>query len=311
MRKQRRKNTDKKNEKRKEKIKIYGLLGFISVMLVIILYLLNNPVGGTSNETADSGNNNTAVSGHDSSHDIGDESSGDDDPVPPVEAKYKLYLVIDDVGNDTIYKKFLDFPGEITFAVMPQRTFSTSAAQNIRKAGKEYIIHQPMEALNKASNPGAGAIYSGMNKNEIYEIMSENMRSVPYAKGINNHMGSRVTSDSETLAHVFDFLSDKKMFFLDSMTMLPDDRYVGANLAGLFSLPYAQRNSMFIDNEKERTAMLRMINQGKQTAVNKGHAVMIGHATTSELADILIELYPELLEEGYAFHNISDLFEDE
>lgn len=76
---------------------------------------------------------------------------------PKKESKI-LYFIIDDAGQ-SIEKlmPFLDFPGEITIAVLPGLQYSRKSAELALKKGKKVILHQPMQAVNN-QDPGPHAI---------------------------------------------------------------------------------------------------------------------------------------------------------
>jgi uncharacterized protein len=213
-------------------------------------------------------------------------------------------IVIDDVGNSLEeLKPFLKLPLPVTFAVMPLRTYTAESVERIKAAGKSYIMHQPMEAEGGA-NPGEGAIYSGMERDEVYRILEENIASLGGVSGMNNHMGSRVTADAETMGYILDFLNEKGMFFLDSLTT---GESVAGNLAKERDLPYLERNSMFLDNNRERDYIERALRSGFEIAGQSGRAVMIGHVWDQHLAELLLELYPEFTEAGYSFDDIGNM----
>lgn len=67
---------------------------------------------------------------------------------------------------------------------------------------------------------------------------------------------------------------------------------------------------MFLDNEKDVESLTAAIEAGKMTAREKGHAVMIGHAVTSELADLMMKYYPALTEEGFVIENLTYLLNE-
>ena len=235
-----------------------------------------------------------------------------DSPLPSVKnrqyKKYKLYFVLDDCGGDLEnLEKFLSIPIQITYAVIPFLAYSAESAKRIHQRGKEIIIHQPMEPLGVA-NPGEGAIFTWMSKDVIFKVLARSYREIPYAVGMNNHMGSKATSDSHVMSAVLDFVASQGMFFLDSKTT-PD--VVGHRLASRYSCPYVVRNAMFVDNEKDRTSIESAINSSLETAKRDGHAVMIGHVLTTELADALLQMYPDIIDEGYEFDRLSDYFTQE
>jgi polysaccharide deacetylase 2 family uncharacterized protein YibQ len=50
-----------------------------------------------------------------------------------------------------------------------------------------------------------------------------------------------------------------------------------------------------------------MFRDGQKIAEKHGRAVMIGHVWSAELAQTLMELYPELVSEGYSLSTISKI----
>ena len=202
---------------------------------------------------------------------------------------------------------FLKFPGPITFAVMPRRPYTAEAVRRIKAAGKSVILHQPMEPLGDA-DPGVGAVKVSMTREEIWAVLDENLRSSGPVIGMNNHMGSRATSDPETMKSVLSYLERKGMVFLDSATTAD---LAGAPLAAQLGVGYTKRNSMFLDNESDRQSIYDAIKAGEATAAKKGHAIMIGHVMTDELAKLLFELYPTFIEDGFTVKDLSDLLHGE
>lgn len=212
-----------------------------------------------------------------------------------------LYFVIDDVGyNIQQLEPFLKFPAPLTISVLPGLAYTVEAADLARRAGKEVILHLPMEPLN-GEDPGPGAIYANMGENEIDRVLNEHMRELPFVKGVNNHMGSLVTADRRVMFAVLSFLKREKLYFLDSLTT---SRSVAGEIAGELQLPFIER-SVFLDNQREKQAIKEAIEQGLTIAEKKGFAVMIGHVWSNELAELLMELYPGFIEEGYSLEQLS------
>ena len=226
-------------------------------------------------------------------------------PVETPKPKGVLYIVIDDVGNSMKdLEPFLKLDIPMTFAVLPERTYTVKAAKALHAAGKEVILHQPMEPEGE-QNPGEGAIYAGMEADEVSRILEDHIRENPYAVGMNNHMGSKATADRKVMEAVLGFAKEKNLYYLDSYTT---GSSVGKAVADTVKLDFAWRNSMFLDNDRSRESILEALRTGMEIAEKRGHAVMIGHVMSNELAELLLEMYPELLEEGYSFREVSDLF---
>lgn len=215
----------------------------------------------------------------------------------------KLVIVIDDVGYNTAeLEPLLRFPGPITFAILPQLDYSVKALGMIKKAGKEAILHQPMEPEGD-DNPGPGAILTGMGDDEIRRVLRNNLQSLKGVRGANNHMGSKATSDSRVMNLVMQEMKGTGLFFLDSKTTA---KSVVRETADILNMPFAER-SVFLDNTQERESIMEAFREGMAKAEKQGHAVMIGHVWSHELADILLEVYPQALEEGFEFLSVTDL----
>ncbi len=214
-----------------------------------------------------------------------------------------ITLVMDDAGNNLHeLDAFLAFPGHITIAVLPGLPYSAEAARRIRAAGKELILHQPMEALG-GQNPGPGAIYTSMTDEEIRSIVEKNLAEVGPVTGMNNHQGSKVTMDERVMEIILSICHDQGIYFLDSRTTADT---VVPLIAARRGMKIWERD-VFLDNIQERAAMIQSFHEGLQKAEKKGGAIMIGHVWSSELAAVLEGLYPELVEQGFSLSTISKI----
>ena len=217
-----------------------------------------------------------------------------------------LVFVIDDAGNNLReLEPFLRIPYPLTIAVLPGLPYSAEAAGRIRAAGKEVILHQPMEALG-AQNPGPGAIYSHMSADEIREVLARNIEEVGPVAGVNNHQGSKITIDAEAMKVILDFCSERGVYFLDSRTTAET---AAPEIARQTGTKFAERN-IFIDNEQNKNSMLGYIAGGLDRARRYGSAVMIGHAWSPDLAPLLFEQIPVYIEQGYIIKTVSGILKD-
>ncbi len=220
--------------------------------------------------------------------------------------KGKLCIVIDDVGHNTFQlEPFLALPIPLTFAILPGLQYTAKAGEMIAKAGKSLILHQPMEAED-GENPGPGAIYSGMETGEVISILEKNFREVPHAFGMNNHMGSKVTKDKRIMFAVLSYMKEKKLLFLDSLTTAESSV---AEIAPLIGLSYARRD-VFLDNEKDKEAVVKEFNRGLNIAGSKGKAILIGHVWSKELYEVIVATYTELIAHGYDFVSLEDVMRE-
>jgi Uncharacterized protein conserved in bacteria len=222
-------------------------------------------------------------------------------PAPPRAEKRVIIFVIDDAGyNMSQLEPFLKLPFPLTIAVLPGLPYSAKDAAAVKAAGKELILHQPMEALG-GQDPGPGAIRLGMSDLEIEAILDSNLASVPGAVGINNHMGSAVTTDFEIMGKVATVAKKRGIYYLDSLTTSGTATAAAARREGI---RYWERD-VFLDNVSDRVSIIHAIEDGKKRSSKGRPAIMIGHVWSAELAQTLTELYPQLVEEGFSLSTIS------
>lgn len=223
-------------------------------------------------------------------------------PEKPVEWSY-ICLVIDDAGyNMTNLRELLKLPAAFTVSVLPRLPMSREAVIEVAKAGKEVMLHCPMEALS-GEDPGPGAILSTHHAEEVDTILSSNFSVVPGAAGTNNHMGSKVTSDQRVMAEIMLYLKNHNKFFLDSKTT-PDS--VAREEALKLGVPYLVRD-IFLDNDPQKEAVKQQFLKGMEIAGSQGSAILIGHTQNPSVTEVLAELYPLLAERGIKMITLSRL----
>jgi uncharacterized protein len=188
--------------------------------------------------------------------------------------KPRLALIIDDIGASLSHAKpFLDLGVPMTFAVLPRLAATEHSAAWIHREGHEIMLHQPMEPRDRGLSPGPGALYVGDDPIKISHTVEANISSVPFATGMNNHMGSRFTAAPREMLETLQVVKDRGLFFVDSLTTVDSKGY---KTARILHLPAASRD-VFLDNRVEESAILRQLHQLKAIAQRHGHAVGIGH----------------------------------
>jgi uncharacterized protein len=186
----------------------------------------------------------------------------------------KIALIIDDIGfSRSRLDMFLEIETVMTFAVLPRLPLSLALAEEINALGYEVMLHQPMEPVNATIDPGPGAVYVGDDEQKIEKILQENMSEFPFAKGVNNHMGSRFTACPREMTDVIRTIKDKGLFFVDSVTT---NHSTGYQTARSLQVAAARRN-IFLDNIEEVSAILDQLNKLKILAERTGYAIGIGH----------------------------------
>lgn len=213
-------------------------------------------------------------------------------PLPGVAAKLpKVAIIIDDIGYDhRIAEKFLDLDVDLTFSMLPHISFSKSFARSALQKGHDVMLHLPMEPNEyPAVDPGPGALLTSMSPDELISQLEMDLDDIPGIKGVNNHMGSKMTAVSNQLYQIFTVLKQRNLFFIDSRTT-PETLCKPS--ARLFQVPFSQRD-VFIDHTLEPEKIRQQLDHLVQIAKTHGEAVGIAHPHALTYK-ILREVLPEL-----------------
>jgi polysaccharide deacetylase 2 family uncharacterized protein YibQ len=185
-----------------------------------------------------------------------------------------MALIIDDIGHSVSKaRRFLELDVPITFSILPRLAHSYRLAIEIHKCGHETMLHQPMEPHNSILDPGPGSLYVGYEGPEITRILERNMASVPFAVGVNNHMGSRFTECQKEMSEVLRVVARNSLFYIDSLTSSRSKAYLAARRLNVT----AARRDVFLDNIPRESYILSRLQRLERCAAAHGGAVGIGH----------------------------------
>jgi polysaccharide deacetylase 2 family uncharacterized protein YibQ len=219
-------------------------------------------------------------------------------PVPPVSApapdeKPLACIIIDDMGYDEkLADRFLGLDMPLTFSMLPFSPFQEGITRAADARGMEIMLHLPMEPDEYPRvDPGPGALLTSMSPDELIRQLTNDIRSIPSAKGVNNHMGSRMTTISSQMYQIFSILKKEGLFFIDSRTTV---NTLCKPSARLLQIPFAERD-VFLDHVTTVDFVRQQIYKLIQTAEQEGRAIGIGHPH-EVTAQVLDEMLPELRE---------------
>jgi polysaccharide deacetylase 2 family uncharacterized protein YibQ len=187
-------------------------------------------------------------------------------------AEGKLALIIDDVGYNKQDIDAITLKGQLTYSVLPHTPFAKTYALMAKNANKDVMLHIPMESLS-GKDLGPGALMSDMNRQQIQGILTNALLEIPFAKGINNHMGSLLTQKSSSMAWTMGFLQRHNLFFVDSRTSKFTVGEEMAKKSGVLNL----RRNIFIDNIKSEASMKIQFNRLIRIVQDKKQAIGIAH----------------------------------
>ena len=227
-------------------------------------------------------------------------------PAPDIiqDATKAIVLVIDDFGyrNDSVSDRFLNLPIPLTCAVLPGHSQSASIAKKALKSGKEVIIHMPMESSVSMTGEDEFKLKVGMTSEEIEWRLNEALKEIPEAVGINNHQGSKATTNGKVMGVVASVLKNKNKFFLDSRT---SSKTVGEKTMRSVGVLTARRH-IFLDNDLNIDNISKQLDKLVALSQKKGMAIGIGHVKANTLKVLEREI-PILLERGFEFKFVSQV----
>jgi polysaccharide deacetylase 2 family uncharacterized protein YibQ len=210
-------------------------------------------------------------------------------------------IIVDDMGLNLKWAKdFCAIDADLTFSVLPDRPYSEKAARYLHSRGKEVLLHQPMQG--NGMDPGKGAIYQNMSRSEIRSVLRHNMQSVPHVRGVNNHMGSRITPDEDIMRLVLQDIRDRGLFFVDSLTT---SKSVCRALAPEIGIPFIVRD-VFLDNERADSYIVSQIDKLVKISRYYSDAVAICHPYPETLAVLAREI-PRIRDQGVEIVRVSAL----
>ncbi len=214
----------------------------------------------------------------------------------------RLALIIDDCGQWPVTEHgFIAMPVALTMSVLPHVRYGSEIAHDAQAAGKGVMLHLPMEPMS-GIDPGPGRITTKMDDAAIAAQVRNDIASVPLATGVNNHEGSRATSDDRVMRDVAAVLAADHLFFIDSLTA---GTSVAARDARAAGIPTARRD-VFLDNVAEVDATEAQLRRAAAVAKANGGAIAIGHPRPTTLAAVRA-LVPQLQSEGITFVLARDL----
>jgi uncharacterized protein len=213
-------------------------------------------------------------------------------------------VIIDDMGSSVReVNELMSIGLPLTFAIIPGLAHVKGVAEAAHARGYQVMIHIPMEPKGypRQRMEGYGLLLS-QSDGEIRKRMDGFLAQVPFAKGANNHMGSRFTEERVKMAPVLAVLKEKGLFFIDSMT---SPRSVGSSLAREMGIENAGRN-VFLDNVQDAEAIREQLEQLAALARRKGAAIGICHPHRATI-EALAAAMPELRKSGINFVYATDL----
>ena len=192
--------------------------------------------------------------------------------------KPRLAIIIDDVSVKSQVKAIKSLNLEVTMAFLPP---SDARPNSAKLAAKEefYMVHLPMEAQSfSAEEPDTLRI------KDTQKQVSARVRDIkvmfPKVKYINNHTGSKYTSDEKAMNRLILALNSNNISFIDSRTT---SKTQVPKVMKNFALKYVARD-VFLDHHMEKDYVKKQIKEAVRIAKSEGLAIAIGHPHKNTIA---------------------------
>ena len=194
-------------------------------------------------------------------------------PASGAEERALIAIVVDDLGYSVEdAEQFARMSMPLTWAIIPYQVHSGDTAEIARSKGIPFILHLPMEAYDMDKRKALVRV--GMDEDAIRLVVRNALWSLPGVEGLNNHMGSRATSDRAVMEAVLMEVSLEGLFFIDSRTSAKSVAYPVAVEMGV----PATFNRSFLDHEDKESFMWGQFEKALAIAAKRGGAVVICHA---------------------------------
>lgn len=218
----------------------------------------------------------------------------------------RVALVFDDFGFDLdIARRFLnEMTVPITLAVIPYQSYSRETIEMTLKARQTPFLHLPMEPSNPSAMGTQPEIFltTTMDDETLRSKTNEALDLCKGVAGVNNHTGSKLTTDRHRMEIVLTEIKRRNLVFVDSRTIAST---IAEEVAHDLGVKAASRK-IFIDqgfaggdvNEN----MKRLIIEAQKN----GSAIGIGHAIGTTLDEVIAAL-PLLQDAGVKVVPVTDL----
>jgi len=209
-------------------------------------------------------------------HEIDDEKLANPSKITPkvikvYTSKPKLAIIIDDVQTASQVKAIKRLHLNLTMSFLPPRAARPNSAK-LAAHEKFYMVHLPMEAMHfNANEPHTLHVHDSQQK--ISARIKEIKRLFPRVAYINNHTGSKFTSNEIAMNRLIYALNANHIHFIDSRTTA---KTMAPKVLKNFGLKYVARD-VFLDHHMDKPYILKQIKKAIAVAKARGHAIVIGH----------------------------------
>ncbi len=198
---------------------------------------------------------------------------------PTLPQRPLMAIIIDDMGqNPRLERQFMDLGLPLSLAFLPYAPYTRALATEAHKRDFEVLVHLPLEAHEHLATPGL--ITLNLSRDQTKYLVRQEILAVPYAVGVNHHMGSLFTEDPTHVRWVLEVVKELGLFYVDSRTT---KNSVVPQAARSLGVPLAIRR-VFLDHTLVPQDIRQELERAVRLARKKGYVVVIGHPHPQTLA---------------------------
>ena len=210
------------------------------------------------------------------SHEIENEALANPPKVAPKEIKRyatkpKLAIIIDDVQTASQVRAIKSLNLPLTMSFLPPRPARPNSAK-LAAHESFYMVHMPMEAMH-FSKEEPYTLRVNDSQQELLQRIAEIKKLFPKVAYINNHTGSKFTSNEVAMNRLVFALNKYHIHFIDSRTTAKTQ---APKVLKNFGLKYVARD-VFLDHHMDKPYILKQIKKAIAVAKAHGTAIAIGH----------------------------------
>lgn len=193
--------------------------------------------------------------------------------------KKLMAIVVDDFGGfeRAGVDDLLTSSVPVTCAIIPFADNTQADYDRATAAGKEVILHMPMQAHVKLPDSWYGSVFIRNDDTQAaaVEKLDKCVKSLPNIAGFNIHIGSGVCQNVELMKAVYDYANDHNLYFLDSRTIISDKCEEACQASNSIYLG----RDVFLEPSHNRSykGVMKQLQEGFSIAQEKGYAIVIGH----------------------------------
>lgn len=181
-------------------------------------------------------------------------------------------LAVSQTGTQAAIEKL---PAEVTLAFASQGNSVGRWMQAARRKGHEILMQAPLEPFDYPNvDPGRNTLTVDAKPEENILRLHQTLSRTTNYTGIMNYMGARFVADAGAMKPLMAELGKRGLLYLDDGST---SRSVAQDLAMQERVPFAASDAI-IDGERDRSSILKKLDQLEATARAKGFALGTGSA---------------------------------